>query len=575
MRAMQAQRRGLGYGPENQFGSQAAVNAFDAASGYGGVKGAWTAKDALIPGIGENVPGGTAIGAGSQPYQPTRPGIVAVDAQRKQLKQAINQEMAAAVEAALAQNPNMRSAQLKQVKAPYQQMLNQLDSMFPSATDWKNAPERDFYGNMSPEELLAEAQKGVVYQALDELSSMKPQAGASRQQWDAYNAALEQRVAELMKDPAALSAQVYGRPVSLTAGPAPTPSTAQAPAPVNKVQLLAALTGPAAGPGLSVSLAAGPNTTGAPRVGGEFAPGAPMAEQGPVSDAQRLIDATLGANQTPAEQAYWQRQDQRVAAWGQRKAAVYGTFGQDVGRMYDEYLALPSGSQERKDYRAQHPELRAVSLFTFHPQEYADIVGTFGQEGVLAWAKMPAATDSKARAAYYDRNPMAFLVQAWVYGRPGGQSEQDTAADEAFQYDFGRDFVAAMDQFGTNIWEVVGAYRRGWDKTTKKAFYQQNPQLSPFFDWWYGNLPQQASPYANVGRRFGGGGGGGGRGYSSNYRMRLRVDPRYMDRNLWQGVQEMRPWRQMDSNMADLSWTGAGRQLEPRPVQKWRRERPW
>lgn len=555
IRQMQAARRGLGYGPDNAFGSQAAVDAFDAQSGYDQVQGAWMGKDALIP----QTPGAQTPAPPTypfrQPYTPTRPGVAAVDAQKKEAKAAIRAEMNAAVEAALAENPRMTPAQLKELKAPFYDRLDALDLAYPSATNWAEQGPRDFYGNMNPAELLESARQSIVYRALDELAPMKPQAGAPRQAWDAYNAALEQRVAELMNDPQALSAEVYGRPVDVGAmgeGRGATPMPPALPT-------------------------AGSVSQETPQ------PALPVGVQpGQRSEAQALIDSVLGKNTTPAEQAYWERRDAEFAAkdamWAQRKATVYATFGEDVGKAYEEYLALPSGSQARKDYKAQHPELRAVSLLVYHPQEYGQMAELFGQDGITAWAKLPPASDRKARAAYYDANPKAFLVQAWVYGRPGKQDEQDTAADEAFRYSFGADYKTAEEKFGADIWQVVAGYRRGWDKATKAAYYRQNAQLSPFFDWWYGNLDEQpsVSPYANVGRAWSGGGGGGG-GWSGGggWRPQVRMPEvwaREMDRSLWNTDTSRYAYQ---PPRVDLSWLRAGDRVGPEPIRKWRRERLW
>lgn len=561
IRQMQAARRGLGYGPDNAFGSQAAVDAFDAQSGYDQVQGAWMGKDALIP----QTPGAQTPAPPTypfrQPYTPTRPGVAAVDAQKKEAKAAIRAEMNAAVEAALAENPRMTPAQLKELKAPFYDRLDALDLAYPSATNWAEQGPRDFYGNMNPAELLESARQSIVYRALDELAPMKPQAGAPRQAWDAYNAALEQRVAELMNDPQALSAEVYGRPVDVGAmgeGRGATPMPMSPAAPALPTAGSVSQETPVASPGVKT----------------------PVVRPGQRSEAQALIDSVLGKNTTPAEQAYWERRDAEFAAkdamWAQRKATVYATFGEDVGKAYEEYLALPSGGQARKDYKAQHPELRAVSLLVYHPQEYGQMAELFGQDGITAWAKLPPASDRKARAAYYDANPKAFLVQAWVYGRPGKQDEQDTAADEAFRYNFGADYKTAEEKFGADIWQVVAGYRRGWDKATKAAYYRQNAQLSPFFDWWYGNLDEQpsVSPYANVGRAWSGGGGGGwsgGGGWRPQVRM-PEVWAREMDRSLWNTDTSRYAYQ---PPRVDLSWLRAGDRVGPEPIRKWRRERLW
>lgn len=541
IRRMQADRRKLGYSSENLYGSKAAIEAFDKQFGYEEVRQSWMAKGTLAPGATEEPPAPP-----TWPYRQTftaaRPGVTAVDAEKKTAKVAIQAEMDAAVNAALQQNPNMTPAELREIKKPYLEKLDALAKQYPSATDWDSV-RRDFYANMNPDELLSAARKGIVYQAMRELAPMRPKAGASRQEWDAYNAALEARVAELMNDPQALSAQVYGRPIPGLATPGQAPATGVDPTAIKS--------------DFQQSTAAIANN----------------------NEARSLIDSVINAGQTAAEQEYWRRREaqfaEREAMWSQRKKAVYAIFGDEIGRKYEEYLALPR--EARKAYRTKNPELRAVSLFVFYPKEYAEIEQMFGADGVLAWSKLP--TDRKARALYYDAHPQAFLVQAWLYGRPGAEDEQDTTEDETFRYNFGADYEMAKDLFGADIWDVVSGYRRGWDKQKKAEYYRRHPQLSPFFEWWYGNL-ETSSPYENVGRAFRSSGGRNWGGWKpkptgNDWGRMPTVYAREMDRSLDISEQAIRKWRPQDSNMIDLSWIHAGSILKPRTPEKWRRERLW
>jgi hypothetical protein len=263
------------------------------------------------------------------------------------------------------------------------------------------------------------------------------------------------------------------------------------------------------------------------------------------------------------------------AEWGARKAKVYQVFGQETGSLYDQYLSLPSGSQQRKEFKAQHPELRAVQLYTFQPEAYAQVYQVFGQEAIMAWARTPAYQDTPeakaARSQYLDANPQAFTVGAWLYGRPGADDE-DTANDEQFRYNLGADFSTAKEMFGANIWSVVEGYKRNWPKAIKSQYYKDNPSLSPFFDWWYGNLPKTAGATATTraGYSYGGGGGWGGGGGQWQPRVYPpRIDPRYMDRELEVSAEMLRRWRPAD-NQIDLSWLRAGDRIGPDQIRAWR-----
>lgn len=192
-----------------------------------------------------------------------------------------------------------------------------------------------------------------------------------------------------------------------------------------------------------------------------------------------------------------------------RVRSVYGIFGDEVGSLYEQYLALPKGEARRR-FKAQHRILRAVSLYTWHPDQYATIEDMFGKGAVEEWANIPAWSDTdaarKARSAYYDAHPNSFLVNAYLYGRPG-RIDESAEDDEDTFYDFGQDYAEAQRLFGENIWSVVAGYKRGWDKETKSAYYDQHPQLSDFWSWWYANLPSnQQKQYSNY-YRFGDRGG--------------------------------------------------------------------
>jgi len=268
--------------------------------------------------------------------------------------------------------------------------------------------------------------------------------------------------------------------------------------------------------------------------------------------------------------------------WENRKADVYTTFGDDVGTLYEQYLNLPEGDA-RAQFKAQNPELRAVGLYTWNPEQYAYLAQTYSPEAIMVWARTPAWEDSEEgrarRSAYYDLHPEAFEINAWLYGRPGSAGEQDITDDDTFSYNFGTDYDQAKQLFGDNIWSVVGGYKRGWDKQTKSAYFDANPQLSGFFDWWYAKLPSSSTASRNefktsgYGQRYGtyGGGwsGGGWSGSSSSWGGRddpAYVRPEQFDQRLMPQLGQLRRWEPTRNN---TNWINEGRALEYRRRGKW------
>ena len=244
--------------------------------------------------------------------------------------------------------------------------------------------------------------------------------------------------------------------------------------------------------------------------------------------------------------------------------------------MYETYLSTPKGAQ-RDAYKASHPELRAVALYTWHAQEFDAAVNLFGQDAIMAWAMTPPSGTSDqakaARSAWYDEHPDAFAVSAWLYGRPSASKDAQDEADPDAVYDFGQDFAAAKEMFGENIWDVVGGYRRSWNKQEKKLYFDRNPQLSPFFDWWYGGLNGGQSAGTGTGRTVyfrRGYGGGSGSGYSFNYRNyrmpQIYAQEMNKDLQVWTPRLEQ-GWRPPEFNW---QWTKAGQDLAPDPLRDWR-----
>jgi hypothetical protein len=94
----------------------------------------------------------------------------------------------------------------------------------------------------------------------------------------------------------------------------------------------------------------------------------------------------------------------------------------------------------------------------------------------------------EAQKAYDREHPEAFIIDAWVDGRPyivpykkGEKREQD----------WGDDYEQAQELFGEDIWEVVAAYKQlrpyveGGDNSHFYDFKQAHPQYEKWSEWWY------------------------------------------------------------------------------------------
>ncbi len=257
-----------------------------------------------------------------------------------------------------------------------------------------------------------------------------------------------------------------------------------------------------------------------------------------------------------------------AAQWAARRGSVVSEFGEEAGSLWDEYYNLPKGSDERKAFMQANPQMKLYNLAAYNPTEYAQAKDLFGNDALMSWVNIPAYADTPeakaARNAYYDANPKAWLVNAWMWGRPSDDAED--GAGIGARYNFGADYATAREMFGEDIWNIVEGYRRGWDKNIKRAYYNKYPQLSEFFDWWYGNTKTATG----TGQRSGssGGGGGGYRSYgggSGEVRQPIRVDIQMpynqgLSRDLAQTPQPG-GWR---PSQVDLRWMQLAKSLAPK-----------
>jgi hypothetical protein len=317
---------------------------------------------------------------------------------------------------------------------------------------------------------------------------------------------------------------------------------------------------------------------------------ADMLQRVPVDTLEREFKKLKHASEAEVN---WKRAaDQRTA---EVQTAMVSLFGDVKVKEFDHYNTLTGDA--RKAYGKERPYLSAMSIMTFHADEYQKLVAQFGDEAWAAWSNRPAGE----RGAYYDANPEAFKVNAWIYGRyeeATGKDLQGLAATATDYYDWGKDYNEAIQKFGDSIWDIVAGYKRGWSKSQKSAYIKANGVITQFWDWWYGNADDgdsyrkgyyrsnYKSYYKRYSRR-----SYGGRSYGSGYsrssyggggytpyppRMPI-VDPREMDRNLERNFARD---QYRFAPMADTGpyWMQAGENLAPRnatTVEDWRPRRVW
>lgn len=577
IRAISGIRKDLGYDENsNLYGSQGAVNAFDEATGE--VTDPYYAYRQLYPQDGS--------GYG----QPVRPGEQAVNAEKKAAKAAINTQMGKDLDEYLKLNPDATNSDIYNFKRPYYDQIDALDQKFPSATQYPDRPPvttdatgysnyapTDFYNNYSPEELLATAQEAAVYQAREELAGQKPvyPEGGTKEQINqyykdkaTYDAALETRVQEYLDSPNLLSSLVNAR--SVLPGPA-RPGEQYNPPPARTASPLF--------PELGVT---GWDATKIKPVSpGQGAPSAAdiirQVDQGGQTDAekaQREKNAKIAEDKRAAGKAKY---EQSQAEWAARRGAVTGYFGEGGAKMWDEYYNLPKG-EARAEFMRNNPTMRAINLYAYNRAELQPGLDLLGDDAFGLWALAPAYGESPeakaARSKYWDDNPKAFLFNSWLNGRPGPGGE-GSQGGESFSYNFGADYSQALELFGPDIWTVVEGYKRSWNKDIKRSYYDKHPQLSAFFDWWYGNGDGSVSA-AGAGRSAGGGyrsyGGGGGGGYY-DYSEQKRETPvniqmpysHGLSNALAAGGTANANWR---PSQADIRWLDAGRNLAPGKPRK-------
>jgi hypothetical protein len=203
-----------------------------------------------------------------------------------------------------------------------------------------------------------------------------------------------------------------------------------------------------------------------------------------------------------------QDRDQRAAGM----EAVGGILGEEWVNRYNNYLDLED--DDRKLARDQYPQISAINLIVNNFDKYQELVDIFGDEAFQAWANRPAKDDEEAWDTYYSEHRDAWLVSAWLNGRPRGETGEESTrvidldnpggdAVAVDYYDFGKDYQTAIEKFGEDIWDIAGGYSSKWSKAQKAQYFDKYPQLDKFYDWWYGLLDDDGQQSKYTGYRSG------------------------------------------------------------------------
>ncbi|MBP8291151.1 MAG: hypothetical protein KAX65_00170 [Caldilineaceae bacterium] len=301
--------------------------------------------------------------------------------------------------------------------------------------------------------------------------------------------------------------------------------------------------------------------------------------------ATLLREYGAGYYDSNVKRAYDTRNDVKnkaeAAKYDAAEALILQQFGPAGLDTYKTYSVTEDA--DKQAYKAAHPELKALNFAAYNPNEYGQALALFGKDAILAWAKLPPSDGSeaasKARGEYYDANPGAYLMNAWMNGRPTpyGETRGPWASlpeewGMEYQNNYGKDFAEAAKKFGDDIWQIAAGYKRGWTSKEKAAYFDKYPALGDFFDWWNELLPDDGKSsskgyskgyssykkyYKNYSRRsygrrsyggysrgYSGGGGWGSAQWAKEEKPPYMPDvyARDFDRNLWRTDSALRRW---------------------------------
>lgn len=166
----------------------------------------------------------------------------------------------------------------------------------------------------------------------------------------------------------------------------------------------------------------------------------------------------------------------------------------DIWTEYDGIIL----DKDREVFRGQHPEVMAVSLAVHNPVEVSELERQFGPGSALMYSRIPKSPyDGGAeseRAAYYQDHPDAFLVKAWVDGRPEPRTEGGDPTDIR-EKNWGSDYREAEQMFGSDIWNTVRQYQMLPDdgspesRKARALWHEANRTYDAWESWWYAKMP--------------------------------------------------------------------------------------
>ena len=186
--------------------------------------------------------------------------------------------------------------------------------------------------------------------------------------------------------------------------------------------------------------------------------------------------------------------DKPPGAGAANTAIVNEKYGPEAVQMVEEYLSLEKGDA-RAQYAAEHPEIKAYTMWAFSPDVANEFVAAFGEEAVDVYAGIPQwGEDEAAQEAYniyMKANPDAYMMKAWLDGRP--EPFDPDAPAQKKEYNQGQDWEKAKELFGDDIWTFVFSYKQGDRSSEVKQKYYA------FIDWWNANYPDDGKEYTGSG----------------------------------------------------------------------------
>ena len=290
-------------------------------------------------------------------------------------------------------------------------------------------------------------------------------------------------------------------------------------------------------------------------------------------DAKRLMTEDKYKYKTDAERKRLEEIEATGYGGGSKefaaaRNAVASRFGKEDLAVWDGYYALPKG-EAREQYKLDNPGFKLTNLYAYNRKETEAALTEVGIDGALAWTRVPAYADTPeakaARGAYYDKNPKAFLFGAYLNGRPANYDESKEGS-EGHKYNWGVDYLQAKEMFGADIWSLVSQYKRGWDGTQKRMFFEKNPQYGAWSDWWYGNEKKERG--TSGGGRGGGGFGGYAKAAPQERKLQIRM-PDVYGQGLSGGLGDTPRIAGYQNPSLDTSWMNAGRELRPGAPREW------